>query len=78
LKSFTKFLQRKNIRYSPIKHENVCVPILNLISFYTSKNSLSQVLVLVAMGYYPVGQHKKKNGNYNGLHRVETPILANL
>ena len=37
--SFTKILQRKNIKYGPIKHENVCVPTLSFNNFLSLNNN---------------------------------------
>ena len=37
LRSFTKILQCKNIRYGPIKHVNVCVSTLSFNNFLSLK-----------------------------------------
>ena len=40
MKSFTKFLQRKNIIYGPIKHDNVCVLTLSYNNFLSLNNNV--------------------------------------
>lgn len=37
MRSFTKILQRKNIKYGPIKHKNACVPTLSFNNFLSFK-----------------------------------------
>jgi hypothetical protein len=40
LRSFTKILQRKNIRYGPIKHDNACVPTLSFNNFLSLNSEI--------------------------------------
>ena len=56
MRSFTKFLQIKNIRSSPNNFERNWVPTLN---DYIVNHFWNQVYKLVVMGFYPVGQCKK-------------------